>query len=133
MRKIAILVGLNMLMFGVAATTAAAEDQDAEPERFVCTVGAGTGIPGIGGVSFSPGPLHLGSCTLTDDAPAGTLTLVDEADGCDVRIDEDQSGSFGPIDENDDVDEGATLAAFCDAGTVDAENAIEITLPVDEA
>lgn len=132
MRKIAILVGLSMLTVGLVATAAAAEDDDAKTERFKCNVDAGTGIMGFG-VSFSPGPLRLGSCTLTDDAPEGTLTLVDEADGCDVRIHEDESGSPDPIGEGDDVDEGATLAAFCDAGAVDAENVIEITLPEDDA
>lgn len=138
MRTATLIVALSLLAMAVPAD---ADLGKVGEDTYRCTVTAGGGqtpapAPNLAAdTASSPVPLppdasaSLGGCQATSGpADSGTVTAIDAADGCSAYADVDPAtpGAEAPLAEDQPVKEGTAIWFYCEAGIVDAENAITI-------
>jgi hypothetical protein len=135
MRVARILVALSLLTIVVPAD---AQLGKVGEDTYRCTVAVGGGqtpapAPNVGlDTAQSPVPLPeraaLGGCQATSSlADSGIVTGIDAAEGCTAYADVAPTpGGEQPLAEDHPVKEGTGLWFHCEAGVVDAQNAITI-------
>lgn len=133
-----ILVALSLLAIAVPAD---ADFGRVGEDTYRCTVTAGggltpLGVPNVGlDTDQSPHPLPdqadaaVGGCQASEGiADTGFVTSIEAADGCGAYadVDPDLPGAEAPLEEGQPVKDGAAIWFYCEAGVLDAANAITI-------
>jgi hypothetical protein len=136
MRTLTIAAAVSLL---VTAAPALADLGKVGEDTYRCTVTVGggqtsDGTPNVGAdTDQSPIPpperAALGGCQANGHLPdTGTVTGIDAADGCQAYADVDPAlpGAEAPLSEGQPAKEGTAVWFYCEAGVVDAQNAITI-------
>jgi hypothetical protein len=138
MRATTILIAIGLLAMSMPAH---ADLGRPDSDTYKCTVTAGGGatpmpVPNVGVDSDqSPFPLPpqadaaVGGCQANANLPdTGIVTAIDAADGCGAYADvnPDLPGAEAPLEEGQPAKEGTAIWFYCEAGVVDASNAITI-------
>lgn len=138
MRTATLIAALSLLTIAVPADAGFGK---VGKDTYRCTVTAGGGqtpapAPNLAAdTARSPVPLppdaqaSAGGCQATSGpADTGLVASIDAADGCAAYADVDPvtPGAEAPLAEDRPVKEGTAIWFYCEAGVVDAENAITI-------